>query len=128
MSRGPSVTADDVARAIVKEQYHIFLGTTVTVCCLTLRNGYCVTGSSACAAEGNFDEELGRDLSYADARRQIWGLEAYLLKEALQAEKPAVTSSLRQQVQQALEGEKEAQRLQDARMRLRSYGTPRWAQ
>jgi hypothetical protein len=127
VTRGPSVTADDISNAIIKEQYHVFPGTTVTVCCLTLRNGYAVTGTSACAAAENFDGELGRGLAYADAKRQIWALEAYLLCEALHAEKPAVTRDLRQQVRDALREEKDAIRLQEARSRLRSYGTARWA-
>lgn len=71
---------DDVA---VCGAYHVFPGTTVTVCCLTLKNGYTVIGESACASPENFDEELGRKIAYENARNKIWQLEGYLLRQHL---------------------------------------------
>ncbi|MGO7508905.1 Gp49 family protein [Rhizobium ruizarguesonis] len=47
---------------IVAEQYHAFPGTTLTVCALTLQNGFQVTGESAAASPDNFDEEIGRKI------------------------------------------------------------------
>jgi hypothetical protein len=35
----PRLTPDMIDAAIVSEQYHVFTGTTMTVCALTLRNG-----------------------------------------------------------------------------------------
>ncbi|MEQ9722268.1 Gp49 family protein [Yersinia alsatica] len=46
-------------RVQVADLYHHFPGTTVIICCLTLENGYTVTGESACASPENFDEEIG---------------------------------------------------------------------
>lgn len=63
--------------------YHVFPGTTLTVCCLTLKNGFTVLGKSACVAPANFDAALGRKLAYEDAERAIWGLEGYALAERL---------------------------------------------
>ena len=66
-----------------REQFHVFPGTTLTVCCLTLPNGYSVTGQSAAASPKNFDLELGRSIARADARDKLWALEGYLLRERL---------------------------------------------
>lgn len=55
----------------------------VTLAVLTLRNGYVVIGKSAPVCPANFDEGVGRQIAYADAVRQIWALEGYLLREAV---------------------------------------------
>ncbi|MEA1988066.1 MAG: Gp49 family protein [Pseudomonadota bacterium] len=77
------LTPQDINDVIVDEEYHRFPETTVTVCCLTLENGYNVIGKSATINTANFDEEIGNDVARADAVRQIWELEGYLLKTAL---------------------------------------------
>lgn len=79
----PRLTPDDIDAAIVAEQYHVFPGTTVTVCCLTLRNGFSVVGQSASASAENFDEEIGRAIAKEEARNKIWMLEGYLLRQRL---------------------------------------------
>ncbi|HEJ1634710.1 Gp49 family protein [Pseudomonas aeruginosa] len=79
----PRLTPDLIDAAIVNAAYHIFPGTTVTVCCLTLRNGFTVIGESACASPANFDEELGRKIARDNARNKIWQLEGYLLRQRL---------------------------------------------
>ncbi len=55
----------------------------LTLCVLQLRNGFTVTGESACADPANFNAELGRKLAHVDAVRKVWPLEGYLLKERL---------------------------------------------
>ena len=77
------VTPERVDEVIVSEAYHVFPGTTVTVCCLTLRNGFTVVGESACASPQNFDAELGRKIARGNARDKIWMLEGYALRERL---------------------------------------------
>ena len=77
------VTPSSVDATIVGEDYHVFQGTTLTVCCLTLRNGFTVTGESACASAENFDIELGRKIARQNAREKIWMLEGYALRERL---------------------------------------------
>ena len=79
----PRLTPALIDAAILKEAYHIFPGTVLTVCCLTLMNGYNVVGKSAPASVDNFDVELGRKIAREDARRQIWALEGYLLRTKL---------------------------------------------
>ena len=58
-------------------------GTLLTVCCLTLQNGFNVVGESASVSVNNFDAEIGRKVSRAKARDKIWALEGYLLKQYL---------------------------------------------
>ena len=79
----PRLTPDAIDAAIAGEQYHVFEGTTLTVCCLTLKNGYTVTGESAAASPENFDREIGQKIARQNAREKIWGLEGYLLRQKL---------------------------------------------
>lgn len=79
----PRLTPDLIDSVIQSEQYHVFDNTTLTVCCLTLKNGYNVTGESAAASPENFDREIGRKIARQNAREKIWALEGYLLKEKL---------------------------------------------
>ncbi|MGV3581926.1 MAG: Gp49 family protein [Methylophilus sp.] len=79
----PRLTPDLIDATIKSEQYHVFDGTQLTVCCLTLKNGYTVTGESACASPENFNAELGQQIAKKNAREKIWALEGYLLRETL---------------------------------------------
>lgn len=70
--------------AAVKEKtFHVFGDTCLTVCCLTLVNGFTVTGESACASPENFNAEIGEKIAFEQARNKIWMLEGYLLKQKL---------------------------------------------
>ena len=77
------VTNEGILAKIVNEQYAVWPGTTVTVCRLTLENGFSVSGESACVDPNNFDESIGRELAYKAAVAKIWPLEGYLLAEEL---------------------------------------------
>jgi hypothetical protein len=55
----------------------------LTICVLTLKNGFTIVGKSACASPENYDAELGGKIAREDARKQIWALEGYALKNAL---------------------------------------------
>lgn len=79
----PRLTPQMIDDAIASEQYHVFPNTTLTVCALTLRNGYIVTGESAAASPQNFDRDIGRKIARENARNKIWALEGYLLRERL---------------------------------------------
>jgi hypothetical protein len=79
----PRVTPADIDDLIGREQYYVFPGTTLTVCALTLANGFVVIGSSAAASPENFDEQIGREIARAEARDKIWELEGYLLRDRL---------------------------------------------
>lgn len=79
----PRITPEDIDKAIVSAKYHVFPNTTLTVCCLILANGFTVTGESACASSENFDEELGREIAYKNARNKVWQLEGYVLRDRI---------------------------------------------
>lgn len=81
----PRLSPDAIDAVITGEDYHVFPGTTLTVCCLTLRNGFTVTGESACASPDNFDIGLGKKIARQNAREKIWALEGYALREKLAA-------------------------------------------
>lgn len=55
----------------------------ITFCVLVLKNGYAVTGESACASPANFDAEIGKKIARQNAVNKIWQLEGYLLKQKL---------------------------------------------
>lgn len=79
----PRRTPAEIDAVIVSEEYHVFAGTTLTVCALKLRNGFIVTGESAAASPENFDTAIGRRIARDNARNKIWALEGYLLRERL---------------------------------------------
>lgn len=79
----PRLTPSDIDALIRQARYHVFAGTTVTVCCITLANGFTVVGDSACASPENFDEEIGREIAFNNARDNIWALAGYALRENL---------------------------------------------
>ena len=96
----PRVTPADIASNIVSEWY-INGGTGVvhdefqppvpaehplrllTFCVLVLRNGFVVTGESACASPENFDLEIGKRIARENAVQKMWPLMGYELKSRL---------------------------------------------
>ena len=81
----PRLSPEKIDAVITGEDYHVFPGTTLTVCCLKLRNGFQVTGESAAVSPENFDVELGKKIARSNARDKIWALEGYALRERLAA-------------------------------------------
>jgi len=55
----------------------------LTFCVLVLKNGFTVTGESACASPENFNAEIGRKIARANAVDKIWPLMGYELKSRL---------------------------------------------
>lgn len=55
----------------------------LTFCVLVLRNGFTVTGESACASPENFDAEIGRQIARQNAVQKIWPLMGYELRSTL---------------------------------------------
>lgn len=101
----PRVTPDDIVKNIVSEHYFTaedgVIGTMddestsqthpcpdclglLTFCVLVLKNGFMVTGESACASPENFDDELGKKIARQNAIQKIWPLMGYALKERMQ--------------------------------------------
>ena len=57
----------------------------LTFCVLVLKNGFTVTGESACASPENFNAEIGRKIARENAVAKIWPLMGYELKSKLAA-------------------------------------------
>lgn len=79
----PRITVDHIKSIVHSVYYHVPPATTLTLCVLTLKNGFTVVGQSACAHAANFDRELGERLARDDAENKIWVLEGYLLRDRL---------------------------------------------
>lgn len=55
----------------------------LTFCVLVLRNGFTVTGESACASPENFNAEIGKRIARENAVAKIWPLMGYELRSKL---------------------------------------------
>jgi len=63
----------------------------LTFCVLVLRNGFTVTGESACASPENFDAEVGRKIARQNAVNKVWPLMGYALRTELS--RPVLTEA-----------------------------------
>lgn len=57
----------------------------LTFCVLVLRNGFTVTGQSACADPAKFNADKGRELAREDAVDQCWKFLGFRLRDKLAA-------------------------------------------
>lgn len=55
----------------------------LTFCVIVLRNGFTVTGESACVSPENFDAEIGRRIARRKAVEKTWALLGFRLKDKL---------------------------------------------
>ena len=63
----------------------------LTFCVLVLKNGFTVTGESACASPENFNAEIGRTIARKNAVEKIWPLMGYELRTELS--RPTLTEA-----------------------------------
>jgi len=101
-SVAPRVTKADIDANIVAEHYftardganaadggghpyHESLGL-LTFCVLVLRNGFTVTGESACVSPENFNADIGKEVARKDAYEKIWPLMGYELRSRVKLE------------------------------------------
>lgn len=75
------VTSASIEAKVAKEDYMVLPDSTVTLCNITLKNGFSVRGESACVDPRNFNIEIGKSLARKDAFSKLWQLEGYLLAE-----------------------------------------------
>jgi hypothetical protein len=96
----PRVTPTDIEAAIASEHYFTAregcegacggnggpypesLGL-LTFCVLVLKNGFTVTGESACASPENFDAAIGRKIARENAKQKLWPLLGFRLRDRL---------------------------------------------
>lgn len=77
------LTPDLVELHVASEQYYRFPGTNLTVCCLTLTNGHCVTGESCTGPLQRFREDVGREVAKRNAIDAAIPLLAYMQRELI---------------------------------------------
>jgi hypothetical protein len=77
------ITKEHITAKIAKVAYHRIPDTTLTLCVLTMENGFNVTGESACADPANFNKQTGEMIAYDNAFEKLWQLEGYLLKQKM---------------------------------------------
>lgn len=100
-SIGPRVTPADVEAEIASEHYFTAAEgksgagylihnpnnrdplSLLTFCVLILRNGFTVTGESACASPENFDADIGRRVARQNAINKVWPLLGFRLRDKL---------------------------------------------
>lgn len=75
------LTPDVIQSLIVNTEYQRF--ELLTVCVLTLQNGFKVTGQSSPVSAENFNADIGKQIAHDNAVQKIWELEGYLLKQRL---------------------------------------------
>jgi len=83
---GPRIKLVDIEQAIElakRVDYYRFPHTSVTVCCVTLSNGFKVVGYSAAVSDENFDAEIGRVVALGKVKDNLWELLGFRLKQAL---------------------------------------------
>ncbi|MEN9418420.1 MAG: hypothetical protein RJA99_1420 [Pseudomonadota bacterium] len=85
VATAPRVTLESMQAKIVREEY-VVVNLILTLCILTMQNGFFVVGESAPASPENFDAELGKKFAYENAIRQLWKLEGYSLRDRLAAQ------------------------------------------
>lgn len=79
----PRLSPELIDSVIESESYVVLPSGKSMICELMLRNGYSVRGESSVVSKENFDENIGRKISRANAREKIWQLEGYLLQQRL---------------------------------------------
>lgn len=81
--KAPRLRPEDIDVVIIAETFTVLPSGRVTICELTLRNGFTVRGESAVVSIENFNAEIGEKVARENARSKVWELEGYLLSELL---------------------------------------------
>lgn len=79
----PRLTPSYIESLVVKEDYHHFPDTRVTVCCVTTVNDHDFVGVAICAEKRRFDLEKGKQVARNKVRQHIAEAERYLLRQRL---------------------------------------------
>ena len=77
------VNESKLKESIAKVDFMVHPGSCLTICVITMLNGYTVTGESACADPKMFDAEIGQKFAFAAAERKVWPLLGYALRDEL---------------------------------------------
>lgn len=78
---GEKVTKEYMESRVADVECFVIPNTTVTICNITLDNGYSVRGESACVDPTNYRQEIGERIAYGNAFDKLWPLFGFLLSE-----------------------------------------------
>lgn len=79
----PRVTPEMVDSMIAERTFTLLPCKKAMICTMTLTNGFKLFGKNATVSPGNFNLALAEELSYKDAREQLWPFAGFLLAEDL---------------------------------------------
>lgn len=82
---GERVTKEYIDSRIASVDYSVLPKSTVTVCNITVDNGFSVRGESACVDPANFNREIGEKIAHDNAYAKLWPLFGFLLAEKRRA-------------------------------------------
>ena len=71
---------EEKLRECIKSVKYTRIGVKTTICCITLKNGFELIGTSGCVDPANYVEETGQRIAYEEAFDKIWMLEGYKLQ------------------------------------------------
>lgn len=77
------VTQQQVLDEIHERTFFVFPGTTVTVCLLKLKNGFTVTGQSACVDPAEYNQTIGEQIAYKRAEDALYNLLGFRLADKM---------------------------------------------
>jgi hypothetical protein len=80
------VMREDILANIADTNYYGPFNT-LTICVITMMNGFNVLGESACVDPANYREDIGRKIAYDNAFNKLWALEGYAMASRLLDEK-----------------------------------------
>jgi hypothetical protein len=79
------VSMQQVMDEIYDVSYHRLGDSTVTVCLIKLKNGFTVTGQSACVDPAEYNKEIGEQIAYKRAEDAIWSFLGFRLADNMMA-------------------------------------------
>jgi hypothetical protein len=70
-----AVTKEHLENLIAKKEF--LSNGRITICMLTLHNGFEVVGISGVLDQENYQQNIGEQVAYDDAFKKLWSLEGY---------------------------------------------------
>lgn len=77
----PRLKPSDIDDSIKSKTFTKLPSGKCLICEVTLNNGFTIRGEASVISPENYNQEIGEKISFEDARKKIWPLEAYLLQE-----------------------------------------------
>ncbi|MFD1555752.1 Gp49 family protein [Paraburkholderia silviterrae] len=77
---GTPVTREHIEARIATVEY-IYTDHAITLCFITLDNGFIESGESRCIDPADFSEARGREIAYTEAFENLWGYFGFMAME-----------------------------------------------